>query len=85
MTGSEYRAAIKKLGLTHKEAAFLFGVDHGTSRNWASRGVTEPVAMVLRIALRLEWTADYLRQVSKPDPNQATRSAPYPTVDRADR
>jgi transcriptional regulator with XRE-family HTH domain len=65
MTPDQYRDALKALGLTQNEAGRLFGVHAGSGRRWASEGPPEAVAMLLRIADRLQWTKEYLEKISK--------------------
>lgn len=49
MTPDEYRAAIKRLGLSQVAAGQLLGVDGRTSQKWAlgERAVPPPVALLL--------------------------------------
>jgi transcriptional regulator with XRE-family HTH domain len=49
MTPEEYRAAIKRLGLSQVAAGKLLGVDGRTSQKWAlgERAVPPPVALLL--------------------------------------
>ena len=65
MTGPEYIAAIEQLGMNQSEAGLFFGAHPVTGRKWATAGPPEPVAMLLRTSIRLQWTADYLAKVSK--------------------
>src|SRR5262245_21397295 len=53
MTASQYRAAIKRLGLTQRHAAKLLGVDIRTSARWAAgdRAIPESVALVLGLGM----------------------------------
>lgn len=49
MNQTEYRAALKRLGLSHNRAAPLLGVDVRTSKRWAlgERAIPPPVARLL--------------------------------------
>lgn len=49
MTPTEYRAAIKRLGLSQVKAGHLLGVDGRTSQKWANgeRAIPPPVARLL--------------------------------------
>lgn len=49
MTPNEYRAALKRLGLSHNRAAPLLGVDLRTSKRWSSgeRAIPPPLARLL--------------------------------------
>ncbi|RWN51356.1 MAG: hypothetical protein EOS04_24070 [Mesorhizobium sp.] len=49
MTPDEYRAALKRLGLSHNRAAPLLGVDLRTSKRWAlgERAIPPPLTRLL--------------------------------------
>jgi hypothetical protein len=53
MTALQFRAAIKRLGLSQAGAAALVGADPRTGRRWAldERSVPECVAILLRLLL----------------------------------
>jgi hypothetical protein len=60
MTKNQYRAAIKKLGLSQPRAATWLGIALRTSQNYAL-GVTpvpEPTARLLRLAIKLKLTPE---------------------------
>lgn len=57
MTANQYRAALKKLGLSQVGAARLFGVNDVTSRRWAKSGVTGTVSILLNLLLAGKITA----------------------------
>jgi transposase len=48
MTGAEYSAALKKLGMSQVGAASYFGVADSTGRRWVRHGPPLAVAYVLR-------------------------------------
>ena len=56
MTPSQYKAAIKTLGLSQEAAGDWLGVGRRTSQGWAlgERPVPEPVAKLLRLCVRLK-------------------------------
>lgn len=54
MTHTEYREAIKSLGLSQVGAARLFGVDPRTSRRWALGELPVPRAVELALKLMLK-------------------------------
>jgi hypothetical protein len=60
MTPTEYRAALKSLGLTQTGAAAFMGVHPVTGRRWASDGPPPPVAKFLRLMLVLKFTPAYV-------------------------
>lgn len=51
MTGTEYRSALKQLGLTQVGAGRLLGVNPVSSRRWAATGVTGTAELLLRLLL----------------------------------
>lgn len=52
MTPNQYRAAIKKLGLSQLAAGRLLDIGARTSRRWATDGgIPEAAAILLRLAL----------------------------------
>lgn len=51
LTANQYRAALKKLGLSQRGAARLLGVDERTSRKWAENGVSGTATILLRLML----------------------------------
>lgn len=55
MTPTEYRAAIKSLGLVQERAGPVLGVSPRMSQSYATgeHPVPEPVAKLLRLALKL--------------------------------
>jgi hypothetical protein len=56
VTASQYRAAIKRLGLSQRAAGVFLSVGERTSRRWASDdgAVPESVAKLLRLMIRLK-------------------------------
>jgi transcriptional regulator with XRE-family HTH domain len=60
MTPNQYRAAIKKLGLSQRQAGSFLGVDERTSRRYASGEVDIPhaTALLLQLMVRLELTPE---------------------------
>jgi DNA-binding transcriptional regulator YiaG len=68
MDKDEYRAALKRLGLTQVSAARFFDVHEMTSRRWAngSAVVPGPVAKLLRLMAQMEFTVEYVdRQIER--------------------
>ena len=65
MTGEEYRAAIKRLGLSQVQAAKFLGVDATTSRRWIAdkHGIPEAVAMLLRVMIRHKLTRGHVERL----------------------
>jgi hypothetical protein len=65
MTTTEYRAALNKLGLSIVGSAEYVGISHRQSQRYAN-GVTPvagPVAKLLRLAIRIELSADDLKVI----------------------
>jgi len=64
MTGDEYRAAVNKLGLSIVGSAEHLGVSHRQSQRYANgtSPVADPVAKLLRLAIRVGLTADDLKE-----------------------
>jgi len=54
MTADQYRAALKKLGLTQLAAGDLFRVGPRTSRRWALDEARVPDAVAMLLALMLK-------------------------------
>jgi DNA-binding transcriptional regulator YiaG len=50
MTPAQYRAAIKRLGLSQRQAARLLGVNDRTSRRWALGKSKIPTSVALALA-----------------------------------
>lgn len=68
MTADQYRQALSALNLTQSGAGRLFGVDPVSSRKWAT-GVHEVpscIAILLRLMLAGEVTAEQIQRVSQP-------------------
>jgi hypothetical protein len=67
MTGAEYAAAIKRLGMTKVAAANLLGVDPTTSRRWIAETheVPQAVAITLRLMTRYNLTANSVESLMK--------------------
>ena len=64
MTPTDYRLAIKAVGLPSQNAAGrFFGVTEVTGRRWASFGPPAPVAKFLRLMVALKFTAAYVEDV----------------------
>ena len=63
MTPTQYATAIKSLGLSQRSAAKVLGVDERTSRKWIAgdNKIPEPVAKLLRLAIRLKLDPEELR------------------------
>jgi hypothetical protein len=51
MTGDEYRAALKALGLTQVGAGKMMGVSARTAQEYAATGPSGPAAFVVRLLL----------------------------------
>jgi hypothetical protein len=51
MTGKQFRAALRQLGLTQVGTARLLGVNEVTVRRWIAHGTTGVVAILLRLML----------------------------------
>jgi hypothetical protein len=54
MPPTQYKAAIKTLGLSQEAAGDWLGVSPRTSQNYAAKGPPEPVAKLLRLCLKLK-------------------------------
>ena len=65
MTAAEYRAALNKLGLSIVSSAEHLGVSHRQSQRYAngSSPVADPVAKLLRLAIRTGLTAKDLKAI----------------------
>jgi hypothetical protein len=65
MTTEEYRAALYKLGLSIVGSAEHLGVSHRQSQRYANgtSPVADPVAKLLRLAIRIGLTADDLKTI----------------------
>lgn len=64
MTPTEYRAAIKELGLSPQDASEFFGVTRTTGWRWANEDdPPAPVAKFLRLMLALRFTPEYVDRV----------------------
>lgn len=53
MTGHEFRAALKTLGLSRAEAGRFMAVSRRTMQSYADRGPTGPAAFALRLLLAM--------------------------------
>lgn len=54
MTPTQYKAAIKALGLSQERAGDWLGVSARTGQNYAAKGPPEPVAKLLRLMIKLK-------------------------------
>ena len=65
MTAVEYRAALNKLGLSIVASAEHLGLSHRQSQRYAnaSSPVADPVAKLLRLAIRIGLSADDLKAI----------------------
>ena len=54
MTPTQYKAAIKALGLLQESAGEWLGVSGRTGQNYATKGPPEPVAKLLRLCIKLK-------------------------------
>ncbi len=63
MTPTEYRDALKSLGLTQTGAGAFLDVHDVTARRWAKRGPPAPVAKFLRTMVALKFTPAYVNSV----------------------
>jgi hypothetical protein len=54
MPPTQYKAAIKTLGLSQERAGVWLGVSPRTSQNYAAKGPPEPVAKLLRLCIKLK-------------------------------
>jgi hypothetical protein len=65
MTTDEYRAALDKLGLSIVSSAEHLGVSHRQSQRYANgtSPVADPVAKLLRLAIRIGLTANDLKAI----------------------
>jgi predicted DNA-binding protein (UPF0251 family) len=50
---TQYKAAIKTLGLSQERAGEWLGVSPRTSQNYAAKGPPEPVAKLLRLVVEM--------------------------------
>ena len=75
MTGKQYLAALKALGLSQRSGAKFLGVNERTSRRWATDGPSwEPVAILLRFMLRDGRTPQDIRPEWHHEPASSTRA-----------
>lgn len=51
MTGDDYRAALKALGLTQVGAGKMMGVSARTAQEYAAKGPSGPAALAVRLLL----------------------------------
>jgi hypothetical protein len=65
MTANQFRAALKRLGLSQAGAASLVGADPRTGRRWAldERAVPECVAILLRLLMAGKITQEDIEAV----------------------
>jgi DNA-binding transcriptional regulator YiaG len=56
MTPDEYRAALKRLELSQRGAAALFGVAASTGQEWADKGPSPPAAFAIKLMLACKLT-----------------------------
>ena len=63
MTPSQYRAAIKTLGLSQERAGDWLGIGRRTSQSYAlgETRIPEPVAKLLRLTVELKLDPDDIR------------------------
>ena len=63
MTPSQYRAAIKALGLSQERAGDWLGIGRRTSQSYAlgETRIPEPVAKLLRLTVELKLDPDDIR------------------------
>jgi len=63
MTPSQYRAAIKTLGLSQERAGDWLGIGKRTSQSYAlgETRIPEPVAKLLRLTIELKLDPDDIR------------------------
>jgi hypothetical protein len=63
MTPSQYRAAIKALGLSQERAGDWLGIGRRTSQSYAlgETRIPEPVAKLLRLTVKLNLDPDDIR------------------------
>jgi len=54
MSPTQYKAAIKALGLSQEGAGDWLGVSARTGQNYAAKGPPEPVAKLLRLCVKLK-------------------------------
>ena len=54
MSPTQYKAAIKALGLSQEAAGDWLGVTGRTGQNYAAKGPPEPVAKLLRLCIKLK-------------------------------
>jgi DNA-binding transcriptional regulator YiaG len=64
MNGEEFRATIKKVGMTQVEAAEFFGVNESSCRRWISGKypIPKPVAVLLRMMDRKGLTPENVQR-----------------------
>lgn len=67
MTPTEYRAAIKALGLSQERAGDWLGIGKRTSQSYAlgESRIPEPVAKLLRIMIELKLNPDQIEGITK--------------------
>lgn len=65
MTANQFRAALKRLGLSQAGAARLVGADPRTGRRWAldERAIPECVAILLRLLIAGKITIEDIEAV----------------------
>lgn len=61
MTPTQYKTAIKTLGLNQEEAGEWLGVSARTGQNYAAKGPPEPVAKLLRLCIKLKLNPEDIR------------------------
>lgn len=66
MDPTEYKDALRSLGLTQTGAGAFLGVHEVTARRWASTGAPAPVAKFLRFLIALKLTPDYVDRMLAP-------------------
>ena len=68
LTPRQFKMAIRALGLSQARAAKLCGYYPGTAKKWAggARKVPAPVAIILRLMLAGELTAEQLENIAPP-------------------
>jgi hypothetical protein len=67
MTPSQYKAAIKALGLSQQRAGDWLGIGRRTSQSYAlgETRIPEPVAKLLRIMIKLKLNPDEIEGITK--------------------
>jgi len=65
MSGDEYKAVLRKLGMTHggKSAVAFLGIELSTSYRYARLGAPKPVAMLLRLMVKMRLTPEEVETV----------------------